>query len=89
MASTERNLIYIKVLNKLTDLLNGKRKEVRITLYELSELDFINFYYDVDGNFVKLNNYADILREFCKGHNIRQTEDIENCGYVFRLEGKK
>lgn len=89
MAPTERDLIYIKALNELGDLLRNKRKEVKITLYEMSKLDFINFDYDNDGNLIKFNNYADILRRLCKEHNIIQIEDLVNHSYIFRLGDDK
>lgn len=89
MAPTERDIIYIKVLNRFKDLLKGKIKEVEITLYEMSRLDFINFDRDNDGNLIKYNNYADILRKFCKEHNIIQNEDLVNSSYIFRLGDDK
>ncbi len=89
MAPTKRDIIYIKVLNKFKDLLKGKIKEVEITLYEMSRLDFMNFDRDIDGKFIKYNNYADILRKFCKRHNIIQNEDLVNSSYIFRLGDDK
>lgn len=89
MAPTERDIIYIKVLNKFKDLLKGKINEVEITLYEMSRLDFMNFDRDIDGKLIKYNNYADILRKFCKRHNIIQIEYLVNSSYIFRLGGKK
>lgn len=87
--STESDIIYIKVLNKFKDLLKGEIKEVKITLYEMSELDFVNFNCDDDGNLIKCNNYADIFRKFCKEHNIIQIEDSVNNSYIFRLGDDK
>ena len=89
MVSTERDIIYIKVLNRFKDLLKGKIKEVEITLYEMSRLDFMNFDRDINGKLIRYNNYADILREFCKRHNIIQIEDLVNSSYIFRLGDDK
>ena len=73
---TIENNIYVQVLNKFQDLIKGNVKEVKITLYEMKILDFASF---------ECNNYADILREFCKEHNIIQVEDLVNGNYIFRL----
>lgn len=89
MVPTERDIIYIKVLNRFKDLLKGKIKEVEITLYEMSRLDFMNFDRSIDGKLIKYNNYADILRKFCKRHNIIQNEDLVNSSYIFRLGDDK
>ena len=89
MAPTERDIIYIKVLNRFKDLLKGKIKEVEITLYEMGILDTHNFDRDNDGNLIKYNNYADILRKFCKEHNIIQIENLVNSSYIFRLGDDK
>lgn len=89
MASTERDIIYIKVLNRFKDLLKGKIKEVEITLYEMSRLDFMNFDRDINGKLIRYNNYADVLRKFCKQHNIIQIEDLVNSSYIFRLGDDK
>lgn len=89
MAPTERDIIYIKVLNRFKKLLKGKIKEVKITLYEMSRLDFMNFGRDIDGKLIRYNNYADILRKFCKRHNIIQIEDLVNSSYIFRLGDDK
>lgn len=89
MAPTERDIIYIKTLNRFKDLLKGKIKEVEITLYEMRILDTHNFDGDNDGNLIKYNNYADILRKFCKEHNIIQIENLVNSSYIFRLGDDK
>lgn len=89
MAPTERDIIYIKVLNRFKKLLKGKIKEVKITLYEMSRLDFMNFDRDINGKLIRYNNYADILREFCKRHNIIQIENLVNSSYIFRLGDDK
>lgn len=99
MAPTERDLIYIKVLNELKDLLEGKIEKIIISKYELHQLDYVLLSRDVicdnNGNFIcsyvngRFNNYADILRKFCKGHNIIQIEDLVNHSYIFRLGGKE
>lgn len=82
---TTKNNIYIKVLNEFADLINGNVKEVKITLYEMSILDFVHFDRETDGKIIRYNNYADILRKFCKQHNIIQIEDLVNSSYIFRL----
>ena len=99
MAPTERDLIYIKVLNELKDLLEGKIEKIIISKYELHQLDYVLLSRDVicdnNGNFIysyvngRFNNYADILRKFCKGQNIIQIEDLVNHSYIFRLGGKE
>jgi hypothetical protein len=89
MAPTERDIIYIKALNRFKDLLKGKIKEVEITLYEMRILDTHNFDGDNDVNLIKYNNYADILRKFCKEHNIIQIENLVNSSYIFRLGDDK
>lgn len=75
-----KNNIYVKVSNEFKDLIKGNVKKVKITLYEMSILDFLCF---------ERNNYADILRKFCKKHNIIQIEDLVNRSYIFRLEDDK
>lgn len=89
MTPTEIDIIYIKVLNKFKHLLKGKIKEVEITPYEMSRLDFTNFDRDIDGKLIRYNNHADILRKFCKEHNIIQIEDLVNHNYIFRLGDDK
>lgn len=85
MTPTERDIIYIKVLNRFKDLLKGKIKEVEITPYEMTILDAHNFDRD---NFDR-DNYADILRKICKEHNIIQIENLVNSSYIFRLGDDK
>ena len=75
-----KNNIYVKVSNEFKDLIKGNVKEVKITLYDMSILDFVCF---------ERNNYADILRKFCKEHNIIQIEDLVNRSYIFRLGDDK
>lgn len=81
--------IYVKVFCKLEDLVRGKIKEVKITLYEVSMLDYILIEKDFDGKLVRYNNYADILRKFCKKYNIVQSEDLINRSFIFRLGDDK
>jgi len=83
--TTKSDIVYTKTLNEFADLINGKVKEVKITLYEMSILDFVHFDCEADGKIIRYNNYADILRKFCKQHNIIQTEDLVNSSYIFRL----
>ena len=81
--------IYVKFFCKLEDLVRGKIKEVKITLYEMSRIDYIAVERNFDGKLVRYNNYADILRKFCKKHNIIQIEDLINSSYIFRLGDDK
>ena len=75
-----KNNIYVKVLNIFKDLIKGNVKEVEITLYEMRTLDFAHF---------ECNNYADILRKFCKEHNIIQVKNLLNSSYIFKLGDDK
>ena len=91
--------IYNRVLNEFGDLIKGNVKEVKISLFEMGELDYSIPSYDAiwdnDGNFICLqlngryNNCVNVLRKFCKQHNIIQTEDLINDVYIFRVGDDK
>lgn len=82
-------VILAKILKELEKMLKGEIEEVKITLYEINGLDFMNFDRDINGKLIRYNNYADILGNFCKQNNIIRTEDLVNSSYIFRLGGKK
>lgn len=89
MESNGCEVILAKILKELERMLKGEIEEVKITLYEISRLDFMNFDRDINGKLIRYNNYADILGNFCKQNNIIRTEDLVNSSYIFRLGGKK
>lgn len=89
MTPSRADIIYNKVLKEFKKLVKGKLKEVKITLYEMSQLDFNNVHIDKNGNIHKDKNYADILREICIKHNIIEIEDLANYNYIFKLGGNK
>lgn len=80
MTPSEADIIYIKFLEEFDKLVKGELKEIKITLYEMSKLDFYS---------INSKNYADMLREFYIKHNIIETEDLVNSNYIFRLGGNK
>ena len=81
--------IYVAIFNKFEDLIRGKIKEVKIALCEMNMLDYISIEKGSDGKLVRHNNYADVLRNFCKKYNIVQSEDLINRSYIFRLGDDK
>lgn len=96
---TESEIIYKKTLNEFEKLIKSEIEEVIINKYELYKLDYIcpslEFIYDNNAAFIcayvngRYNNCVDILRNFCKQHNIIQTEDFLNDVYIFRLGDDK
>lgn len=76
---------YEEIFDLFIDLIEGKIREVKLSLAEIKMLDKKNLHYNIDkccydGYY---HTSAEILRELCKKNEIIQMSDFKNNCFIY------